>query len=79
MTAKIDRATGAARREIELLKEFRSRLIADVVTGKVDVSEVAARLPEEPEESEWSDLENVPENADADDDSVPPGEEDSDG
>ncbi|GIX00844.1 MAG: hypothetical protein KatS3mg111_4176 [Pirellulaceae bacterium] len=46
-TGKLDRAVDAARREIELLKEFRTRLIADVVTGKLDVREVAARLPEE--------------------------------
>jgi type I restriction enzyme S subunit len=34
-------------REIELLLEYRTRLIADVVTGKLDVREVAAGLPEE--------------------------------
>jgi type I restriction enzyme S subunit len=34
-------------REITLLGEYRTRLIADVVTGKLDVREVAARLPEE--------------------------------
>ncbi|GIX00284.1 MAG: hypothetical protein KatS3mg111_3616 [Pirellulaceae bacterium] len=51
-TGKIDHAADAARREIELLKEFRTRLIADVVTGKVDVREVAVRLPEEPPEEE---------------------------
>lgn len=33
-------------REIELLREYRTRLIADVVTGKLDVREAAARLPE---------------------------------
>jgi type I restriction enzyme S subunit len=33
-------------REIELLREYRTRLIADVVTGKLDVREVAAGLPE---------------------------------
>jgi len=49
-TAKIDTAIAAARREIELLREYLTRLIADVVTGKVDVREVAARLPEESEE-----------------------------
>ncbi|MBC7359932.1 MAG: hypothetical protein H5U10_15485 [Desulfacinum sp.] len=45
------------------------------------LGEVAARLPEEPpeEEPQWSDLKDVPETADADDGSVPPGEEDSDG
>jgi type I restriction enzyme S subunit len=37
-------------REIELLNEFRTRLIADVVTGKVDVREVATKLPDEPPE-----------------------------
>jgi type I restriction enzyme S subunit len=49
-TAKIDAAIAAARREVELLREYRERLIADVVTGKVDVREVAAQLPEEPPE-----------------------------
>jgi type I restriction enzyme S subunit len=34
-------------REITLLREYRTRLIADVVTGKLDVREVAAGLPEE--------------------------------
>jgi type I restriction enzyme S subunit len=34
-------------REIELLREFRTRLVADVVTGKIDVREAAARLRDE--------------------------------
>lgn len=34
-------------REIELLREYRTRLVADVVTGKLDVREAAARLPNE--------------------------------
>jgi type I restriction enzyme S subunit len=34
-------------REIELLREYRARLVADVVTGKLDVREAAARLPNE--------------------------------
>jgi type I restriction enzyme S subunit len=41
-TAKLDAAIAAARCEIELLREYRKRLIADVVTGKVHVREVAA-------------------------------------
>ena len=41
-----------ARREIDLLHEYRTRLIADVVTGKLDVREAAARLPDEVEEPE---------------------------
>ena len=34
-------------REIELLREYRTRLVADVVTGKLDVREATARLPDE--------------------------------
>ena len=34
-------------REIDLLREYRTRLIADVATGKLDVREAAARLPDE--------------------------------
>lgn len=33
--------------EISLLREYRTRLIADVVTGKLDVREAAESLPEE--------------------------------
>ena len=35
-----------SRREIELVHEYRTRLITDVVTGKLDVREAAASLPE---------------------------------
>ncbi|MCS5700324.1 restriction endonuclease subunit S [Cyanobium sp. FGCU-52] len=35
--------------EITLLREYRTRLIADVVTGKLDVREVAKGLPEDVE------------------------------
>jgi type I restriction enzyme S subunit len=37
-------------REVALLREYRTRLIADVVTGKLDVREAAARLPDDPDE-----------------------------
>ena len=33
-------------RQIKLVREYRTRLIADVVTGKLDVREAAANLPE---------------------------------
>ena len=46
-TATIDTAITRARREIELLNEYRTRLTADVVTGKLDVREAAAGLPDE--------------------------------
>ena len=36
-TAKIAAAVECARREIALLREYRARLIADAVTGKIDV------------------------------------------
>jgi type I restriction enzyme S subunit len=59
-TAKLDAAIAAARREIELLREYRERLIADVVTGKVDVRGVAAQLPEEPPDQEAGTEEEEP-------------------
>ena len=36
--------------QISLLREYRTRLIANVVTGKLDVREAAEGLPEELEE-----------------------------
>lgn len=58
--AKIDRAIPVLEKEIELLKEYRTRLISDVVTGQMDVRnvEVPEYTPEEdiaeeaPEEQE---------------------------
>ena len=40
--AVIDAAITRARRQIELVQEYRTRLLADVVTGKLDVREAAA-------------------------------------
>ena len=51
-TAEIDAAIARAQRQIELLQEYRTRLIADVVTGKLDVREAAAQLPDEPDDEE---------------------------
>ena len=48
-------AISATHREIGLLREYRTRLIADVVTGKLDAREAAARLPDEVEELEQLD------------------------
>lgn len=44
---RFDTAISRLTRETDLLREYRTRLTADVVTGKLDVREVAARLPEE--------------------------------
>jgi type I restriction enzyme S subunit len=51
-------AIAADRRAIELLEEFRMRLIADVVTGKLDVREAAAKLPDEPPDQEEAVMED---------------------
>jgi type I restriction enzyme S subunit len=45
--APINAAVSRLEREVELLREYRTRLVADVVTGKLDVRESAARLPVE--------------------------------
>jgi len=70
-----DEAADRARSEIGLLKEYRTRLIADVVTGKLDVREAAARLPDEPDELELADEAEAPldaEESQADDlDAIP--------
>ncbi|MFN8545029.1 MAG: restriction endonuclease subunit S [Candidatus Binatia bacterium] len=73
-------ASHSAEDGISLLREYRTRLIADVVTGKLDVREAAARLPDEPdepepaeeaeaplddEESQADDLDAIPEEAEA--------------
>jgi type I restriction enzyme S subunit len=46
-TRKVSQAISRLEREISLLHEYRIRLVADVVTGKLDVREGAARLPNE--------------------------------
>jgi type I restriction enzyme S subunit len=43
--AGVNKAISRLEREVELLREYRTRLIADVVTGKLDVRQAAAALP----------------------------------
>jgi type I restriction enzyme S subunit len=72
-TAYNARAIEGARNEIALLREYRTRLIADVVTGKLDVREAAARLPDEADEPEPLDEADAvadSDEADTDDDAV---------
>ena len=78
-TSALARLIDATTREIDVLREYRTRLIADVVTGKLDVREAAARLPDEIDELEpidepdaltdedaaSEDLDAVPEEAEA--------------
>jgi len=55
LTAEIDVALAHTEREIALVREYRARLISDVVTGRLDVREAAERLPDEPEQPEPND------------------------
>ena len=48
--SRTDRSVAVAERQIDLLQEYRTRLIADVVTGKLDVRKAAASLLEEADE-----------------------------
>jgi len=69
-TIGIDTAISRLNREIDLLREYRTRLVADVVTGKLDVREAAAGLPQDALPSATE-----PDALDADDD---PGDEGDD-
>ena len=44
-TRGVNAAIGQAEREIALFREYRTRLVVDVVIGQLDVREAAARLP----------------------------------
>jgi type I restriction enzyme, S subunit len=46
-TATIDKRVAHLEGEIQLLREYRTRLTADVVIGRLDVRQVAAHLPDE--------------------------------
>jgi type I restriction enzyme S subunit len=51
-TCPMNTAITRTEREIVLLREYRTRLIADVVTGKLDVREAARNLPDDVEETD---------------------------
>ena len=55
--ASADLAIARSQQEIALLREYRSRLIADVVTGKLDVRKAVTGLPEQEDEPLPADLE----------------------
>ena len=46
-TAGLMHSISRLEHEIDLLREYSTRLVADVVTGKLDVREAATRLPDE--------------------------------
>ena len=63
-TTALNTAIARTEREIALMQEYRTRLTADLVTGKLDVREAAAKLPEmEAEPAAEEALEEI-ENAD---------------
>ena len=45
-TGTVDHLISSSRRQIRFAQEYRTRLIGDVVTGKLDVREAAATLPD---------------------------------
>lgn len=45
-TSSLEKAIADVGKEIALIQEFRTRLIADVVTGQLDVRAVATSLPD---------------------------------
>ena len=49
-TGALDSMISIVEREDFFLREYRARLISDIVTGKLDVRDAAARLPEDVEE-----------------------------
>ncbi|MFZ2653745.1 MAG: restriction endonuclease subunit S [Victivallales bacterium] len=61
-TADLNKSIANTEREIFLLREYRTRLVADVVTGKLDVREAAKDLPGEVEA-----LENIADIEDTED------------
>lgn len=50
MGAEIETTIGKSRREIELVREYRTRLIADVVTGKLDIHDHPDAAEDAPED-----------------------------
>ncbi len=50
LISQIDAAIANTRRQIDLLQEYRTRIIADVVTGQVDVRDAAAQIEDGLEE-----------------------------
>ena len=57
----IEKIKSCLENQIQLLREYRTRLVADIVTGKLDVREAASKLPDEtpvetgPDESDLED------------------------
>ena len=70
--AEVNTAISRLEREIDLLREYRTRLVADVVTGKLDVREAALRLPDEAMPDSAEDDLDLNTDADASDEEAAP-------
>ncbi len=57
--AEVKTAIERSAKEIDLIREYRTRLVSDVVTGKLDVREAAASLPEIEDEPDEMDVQNA--------------------
>ena len=72
-TARIVSAIDFAQAEIALIREYRTRLIADVVTGKLDARAAAAGLAAEVgEEDAWLEGEAAGDDEEAQDEPLAP-------
>lgn len=71
---ELDGCVASLHRELDLLRAYRTRLVSDVATGKLDVREAAARLPDLPDESPLDDASDL--DTDVPDDDTPPDPED---
>jgi type I restriction enzyme S subunit len=65
-TASLNTAITRTEREIALMQEYRTRLTADVVTGKLDVRPAAAKLPDITPDSTLEPATETPEESEAD-------------
>jgi len=71
-TEPLRTAISRLNREIELLREYRTRLVADVVTGKLDVRAAALSLPDESLPNTTEEVADLNADADAiDEETVP--------
>lgn len=68
-TSSIQATIERAQREVSLINEYRTRLIADIVTGQLDVREAAARIPsQEPDQPDTTPAEEEPTDDDLEED-----------
>lgn len=70
-TASLAAAISSVRKEQSVLRELRTRLIADVVTGNLDVRKAAEQLPEEPDSPDATEYDEVEAPAENDSDDGP--------